>query len=103
MLSAADLSIARRIAGAARANIKHGLWEDRTLVKAFGVRGTCTCCQPPTCPCGPGRCRTLPSSTWAHPEPVRFTLEQASEIIAAMGDVLADTELTEAIMDRTGP
>ena len=43
-----------------------------------------------------------------HPEPVRFTPEQADEVIAAIGDALADTELTvdeltEAIVERTGP
>ena len=43
-----------------------------------------------------------------HPEPVRFTPEQADEVIAAIGDALADTELTvdeltEAIVDSTGP
>jgi hypothetical protein len=42
-----------------------------------------------------------------HPEPVRFTPEQADEVIAAIGDALVDTqltvdELTEAIVDRTG-
>jgi hypothetical protein len=43
-----------------------------------------------------------------HPEPVRFTPAQADEVIAAIGDALADTELTvdeltAAIVDRTGP
>ena len=50
----------------------------------------------------------LPSSVPMHPEPVRFSAEQADEVIAAIGDALADTELTideltEAIVDRTGP
>jgi hypothetical protein len=43
-----------------------------------------------------------------HPEPVRFTPEQADEVIATIGDALADAELTvdeltEAIVDRLGP
>ena len=55
-----------------------------------------------------GRAVGLPSSVPAHPEGVRFTPEQADEVIAAIGDALADTELTvdeltEAIADRTGP
>jgi hypothetical protein len=42
-----------------------------------------------------------------HPEPVRFSPEQTDEVIAAIGDALADTELTvdeltEAIEERTG-
>jgi hypothetical protein len=43
-----------------------------------------------------------------HPEPVRFTPEQADRVIAAIGDSLADAdltvdEMTEAIVARTGP
>ena len=40
VLSAAELSIGRRIAGATRADVRRALWEDRTLVKTFGPRGT---------------------------------------------------------------
>ena len=40
VLSAAELSIGRRIAGATRADVQRALWEDRTLVKTFGPRGT---------------------------------------------------------------
>ena len=55
-----------------------------------------------------GALSALPSSVPAHPEPVRFTPDQAEEVIAAIGDALADTELTideltEALVDRTGP
>src|SRR6266508_4489344 len=55
-----------------------------------------------------GALSALPSSVPMHPEPVRFTPEQADEVIAAIGDALADTELTideltQAIVDRTGP
>jgi hypothetical protein len=43
-----------------------------------------------------------------HPEGVRFTPGQAEEVIAAIGDALADAELTvdeltEALADWTGP
>src|SRR6266704_2181114 len=40
VLSAAELSIGRRIAGATRADVQRALWEERTLVKTFGPRGT---------------------------------------------------------------
>jgi hypothetical protein len=36
VLSAAELSIGRRIAGATREDVQRALWEDRTLVKTFG-------------------------------------------------------------------
>src|SRR5215469_18970807 len=40
VLSAAELTIGRRIAGATRADVQHALWQERTLVKTFGPRGT---------------------------------------------------------------
>ena len=103
VLSAAELSIGRRIAGATRADVQRALWEDRTLVKTFGPRGTVHLLPAADLPMWTGALQALPSSVPAHPEPVRFTPEQAEEVIAAIGDVLADTELTEQIVDRTGP
>jgi hypothetical protein len=108
VLSAAELSIGRRIAGATRADVQHALWEDRTLVKTFGPRGTVHLLPAADLPMWTGALSALPSSVPAHPEPVRFPPEQAEEVIAAIGEALADTELTideltGAIMDRTGP
>jgi winged helix DNA-binding protein len=108
VLSAAEFSIGRRIAGATRADVQRALWEDRTLVKTFGPRGTVHLLPAAELPMWTGALSALPSSAPAHPEPVRFTPEQAEEVIAAIGDALAGTELTideltEAIVDRTGP
>jgi hypothetical protein len=107
VLSAAELTIGRRIAGATRADIQRALWQDRTLVKTFGPRGTVHLLPAADLPMWTGALEALPSSVPAHPEPVRFTPEPAEEVIAAIGDALADTELTveeltEAIMDRRG-
>ncbi|HMG42368.1 MAG TPA: winged helix DNA-binding domain-containing protein [Acidimicrobiales bacterium] len=108
VLSAAELSIGRRIAGATRADVQRALWDDRTLVKTFGPRGTVHLLSTADLPMWTGALSALPSSAPLHPEPVRFTREQADEVTAAIGDALADTELTvdeltEAIVDRTGP
>jgi hypothetical protein len=108
VLSAAELSIGRRIAGATRADIQRALWEDRTLVKTFGPRGTVHLVPAADLPMWTGALSALPSSVPAHPEPVRFSADQAEEVVAAIGDALADTELTidqltGAIVDRTGP
>jgi hypothetical protein len=40
ILTAAEFSVGQRIAGATRADVRRALWEDRTLVKTFGPRGT---------------------------------------------------------------
>jgi winged helix DNA-binding protein len=108
VLSAAELSIGRRIAGATRTDIQHALWEDRTLVKTFGPRGTVHLLPAADLPMWTGALSALPSSVPAHPEPVHFSAEQAEEVMAAIGDALADTELTvdeltEQIVERTGP
>ena len=107
VLSAAELSIGRRILGATRADVRRAVWDDRTLCKTFGPRGTVHLLLPQTCRCGRAPFR-LPSSVPMHPEPVRFTAEQSEEVIAAIGDALADAgltvdELTDAIVERAGP
>jgi Winged helix DNA-binding domain len=108
VLSAAELSIGRRVAGATRADVRRALWEDRTLVKTFGPRGTVHLLPAADLPMWTGALSALPSSAPAHPEPVRFAPDQAEEVLAAIGDALADAELTVdeltgAIVDRAGP
>jgi hypothetical protein len=108
VLSAAELSIGRRIAGATRADVQRALWEERALVKTFGPRGTIHLLPTADLPMWTGALSALPPSVPAHPEGVRFTPGQAGEVTAAIGDALADAELTvgeltEAIADRAGP
>src|SRR5439155_25035657 len=55
-----------------------------------------------------GALSALPSSVPMHPDGVGFTAGEADQVIAAIGDGLADTELTvdeltEAIADLAGP
>ncbi|HET7244642.1 MAG TPA: winged helix DNA-binding domain-containing protein [Streptosporangiaceae bacterium] len=108
VLSAAELSIGRRVAGATRTDVQRALWAERTLVKTFGPRGTIHLLPSADLPMWTGALSALPSSVPAHPEGVRFTPEEADEVIAAIGDVLAGAELTvgeltEALADRAGP
>jgi hypothetical protein len=97
-----------RIAGATRATVQAARWGERTLVKTFGPRGTIHLLPTADLPMWTGALSALPSGVPSHPEGVRFTPGQAAEVIAAVGDALADTELTvdeltEAIADRAGP
>src|SRR6476646_2274332 len=108
ILSAAELSIALRIASADREDVRRALWEDRTLVKTFGPRGTVHLLPAVDLPMWTGALSALPSSTPQHPDPVRFTPDQAEAVIAAIGDSLAGSpltidELTLAIRERLGP
>ena len=108
VMSAAELSIGRRVSGATRTDVQRALWEHRTMVKTFGPRGTVHLLPAEDLPMWTGALSALPSSGPTHPEPVRFRPEQAEEVLAAIGESLADAELTvdeltEAIVERTGP
>jgi hypothetical protein len=108
VLSAAELSVGRRIAGATRADVQHALWRERTLVKTFGPRGTVHLLAAADLAMWSGAMSALPSPVPIHPEGVRFTPGQADEVIAAIGDALADAdltvdELTDALASRSGP
>jgi hypothetical protein len=108
VISAAELSIGRRIAGATRADVQRALWQDRTLVKTFGPRGTVHLLPASDLAMWTGALSALPSPVPVHPEGVRFTPDQADEVIAAIGDALAEAELTvdeltEALAGRLGP
>ncbi len=107
VLSAAEYSIGRRLVGGTCADVQRAIWMDRTLVKTFGPRGTVHLLSTVDLPMWTGALSALPSLVPTHPEPVRFTPEQADEVIAAIGDALADSELTvdeltEAIGERAG-
>lgn len=76
VLSAAEMSIGRRVAGATRADVQRAPWQERTLVKTFGPRGTIHLL-PAGLPMWTGALSALPSSVPRHPEGVRFTGRQA--------------------------
>jgi hypothetical protein len=108
VLSAAELSIGRRIASATRADVQDALWRDGSLIKTFGPRGTVHLLPTADLPMWTGALSALPASVPIHPDPVRFTPEQADQVIAAIGDALAEAELTvdeltDAIGERAGP
>jgi hypothetical protein len=108
VLSAAELSIGRRIAGGTRTDVRQALWADKTLIKTLGPRGTVHVLATRDLPTWTGALSALPSSVPKHPDPVRFAPEQADEVIAAIGEALADAELTvdeltDEIRRRTGP
>ena len=100
VLSAAELSIGRRIAGATRADVRHALWQERTLVKTFGPRGTVHLLPAADLPMWTGALSVLPSPVPIHPEGVRFTPGQADEVIAAIGEAVTGVPLIPFGADR---
>jgi hypothetical protein len=108
VLTAAELSVGRRLAGATRSDVQRALWEDRTVVKTFGPRGTVHLLATDDLPMWTGALSTLPTVVPQHPPPVRFTPDEAEAVIAGIGEALADAELTvdeltDDLNDRVGP
>ena len=79
VLVAAELAIGRRIAGATRRDIQLALWEDRSLIKTFGPRGTVHLLATVDLPMWTGAFSALPLAVPHHPDPVRFGAHEADE------------------------
>ncbi|MEU6983064.1 winged helix DNA-binding domain-containing protein [Streptomyces sp. NPDC046324] len=108
VLSAAELSVALRTADATRADVRTALWEDGTLVKTFGPRGTVHLLPAADLPMWTGALSAIPGGANPLPPDVRMTAAQTDQVLAAVADALTDTELTvdeltDAIVARTGP
>ncbi|MEU7008020.1 winged helix DNA-binding domain-containing protein [Streptomyces sp. NPDC046332] len=108
VLSAAELSVALRTADATRADVRTALWEDGTLVKTFGPRGTVHLLPAADLPMWTGALSAIPAGANPMPPDARMTAAQTDQVLAAIADALADTELTvdeltDAIVARTGP
>ncbi|HWM03588.1 MAG TPA: winged helix DNA-binding domain-containing protein [Actinophytocola sp.] len=93
VLSAAELSIGLRLDGGTRADVRHALWTERTLVKTFGPRGTVHLLPTSELPMWIGALSAVP---WQNPMPVELRLspEQAEEVLAAVAAAVTDAELT---------
>ena len=93
VLSAAELSIGLRLDGATRADVRHALWTERSLVKTFGPRGTVHVLATRDLPMWVGSLSAVP---WQNPTqpPARMSDEQTDAVLAAIEDALTDAELT---------
>ncbi|HEY2957908.1 MAG TPA: winged helix DNA-binding domain-containing protein [Actinomycetota bacterium] len=107
VLSAGELSIGVRLAGATRARVRQALWEERSLVKAFGPRGTVHLLATRDLPMWTGALAAAPPAGSGQREGVRLTPEQTDQVVEAIAAALADAELTadelgEAVVVRAG-
>ncbi len=108
LLSAAELSIGLRLKGCTQTDIREALWQDHSLVKTFGPRGTVHLLPMDDLPLWTGALSALPSAPSPFPRDVQLTLEQTEIIVAAIAVALEDAELTideltEAIVTGCGP
>jgi hypothetical protein len=106
ILSAAEVSAAMRVDGATRADVRRALWEEQSVVKTFGPRGTVHLL--PTADLGRWMAAlgAVPHRS-PFPDDVRMTPEQTTTVVEAIRTALTDAaltvdELTEAIGDLAG-
>ncbi|MEU9732290.1 winged helix DNA-binding domain-containing protein [Streptomyces sp. NPDC048002] len=107
-LSAAELSISVRSTGLTRADVRAALWDDRTLVKTHGPRGTVHLLPARDLPLWCAALPAVPSGAASFAPDVRVTEEQARQIVTAIAAALDGThltldELSEEVVARTGP
>ncbi|WP_151479344.1 winged helix DNA-binding domain-containing protein [Streptomyces albicerus] len=108
VLSAAELSVCLRLDGSTRQDVRAALWDDRSLVKTYGPRGTIHLLAAAELPLWSAALTAVPTGPSPHPADVRMTPEQEDRVVAAIGDALDGRqltidELTEAVVARTGP
>lgn len=108
VMSAAELSVAMRTAGAVAGDVRAALWESGTLVKAHGPRGTVHLLPKADLPAWLGALSALPGNPNRHVEGVRVDAAQEAAIIAAVDDALSTgaaltiEELDDAVAERCG-
>jgi len=107
VMSAAELSLGLRLAGATRMGVRAALWDERSLLKTFGPRGTVHLLPTRDLPMWTGALSAIPPSPSAYPEGVRLTPDQTEAVIEGIAAVLADVELTAdeltgALVGRVG-
>jgi hypothetical protein len=108
IITAAELSIGQRLAGVGRDGVRAALWESRELVKTFGPRGTVHLFPTRDLPRWMGALAAVPRPPNQFDPSVRLTPAQLDEVVAGIGALLADAELTVdeldvALADEVGP
>lgn len=110
--SAAELAIGLRLEPRGRtftrADVRAALWEDGTLVKTFGPRGTVHLLPARDLPRWVAALAAVPVAPSTFPDGVRMTAGQTEDVLAAIEAALRDAELTidelgEAVVSATGP
>ncbi|MFJ8592738.1 winged helix DNA-binding domain-containing protein [Streptomyces sp. NPDC093598] len=108
VLSAAEVSVGMRAAGVTRADVRAALWEERSLIKTYGPRGTVHLLPARELPLFSAALTAVPTGPSPFPPDVRLTEDQAGQVVTAIGDALDGRcltldELSEEVVARTGP
>lgn len=95
VMAAAELAVSARVAGITRKDVQEALWERRTLVKTWSIRGTLHLHPARELPLWTAANRT--ETYWHEPrwlEQYGLTAKQAHSILEAIGDALEGRRLT---------
>lgn len=106
--SAAEHSIARRLQGVTRSDVQRALWVRRDLVRTYGPRGTVHLLPSADLHLWAGALSALDGGAPRHVDGVRLDDGQLDQVVAAVGEALAEDELTLPELDdevaaRLGP
>lgn len=108
VLSAAEVSVGMRADGVTRADVRSALWDDRSLIKTYGPRGTVHLLPARELPLFSAALTAVPAGPSPFPPDVRLTEEQTAQVVTAIGEALDGRlltldELSEEVVARTGP
>ena len=108
IMSAAELSIGLRLAAGTRTDVRTALWDERSLVKTFGPRGTVHLLPAAQLPMWTGALSALPMLPNSFAADIRLSPDQTDAVVAAVASAVDGTELTidelsEAVVDLAGP
>ncbi len=97
--SAAELSVALRLDGATRTDVRRALGDEATLVRTFGPRGTVHLLAAADLPMWTGALAAVPTGT-SMPAGVRLDAGQIDAVVAAVDAALAEADLTLDELDQ---
>ena len=98
VMSAAEVSLALRVADTTRADVAAALWEERSLVKTFGPRGTVHVLPAADLSWWLSALGSVPKSG-GHPEGVRLLPDETDAIVAALDAALREEDRTTEELD----
>lgn len=91
--SASELSVGLRLVNATRTDVRRAIWDDRTLIRTHGPRGTVHLLPTRDLPMWLGALSAVPATT-LQPKEVRLDDARVDAIVAAAADAVADDDLT---------
>src|SRR3954452_18291456 len=98
VMSAAELSLGLRVAGATRTDVAAALWADRSLVKTFGPRGTVHLLPGADLAWLVYALGSVPAAG-GHPDGVRLLPHETDAVVAALDAALRQGDRTTRELD----